>query len=186
MRAKTAYTHLWRRRFRRRSRIAFTRPRHVHVVGRTTKGHRRIHGPLRRAAGGRPINFSLSTRPILAETDDKAWDRAREILSKITERTGGGANPKNRAAENVGSQRLLAAAADAEVHDTCLYTALAAATGARGNSTALVGTPDTVRKRCSTTTSSVRPAYSRLRSTPRCGAVRTGTNSKGPRTCGCL
>lgn len=45
---------------------------------------------VRRAAGGRPINFSLSTRPILAETDDKAWDRAREILSKITERTGGG------------------------------------------------------------------------------------------------
>tara|TARA_B100000405_G_scaffold138750_1_gene97122 strand:- start:44 stop:1117 length:1074 start_codon:yes stop_codon:yes gene_type:complete len=101
---------------------------------------------VRRAAGGRPINFSLSTRPILAETDDKAWDRAREILSKITERTGGGANPKNRTAENVGSQRLLAAAADAEVHDTCLYTALAAATGARGNSTALVGTPDTVAK----------------------------------------
>ena len=101
---------------------------------------------VRRAAGGRPINFSLSTRPILAETDDKAWDRAREILSKITERTGGSANPKNRTAENVGSQRLLAAAADAEVHDTCLYTALAAATGARGNSTALVGTPDTVAK----------------------------------------
>ncbi len=101
---------------------------------------------VRRAAGGRSINFSLSTRPILAETDDEAWDRARDILAKITERTGGVANPKNLRAENVGSQRLLAAAEDAEVHDTCLYTALAAATGARGNSTALVGTPDTVAK----------------------------------------
>ena len=40
---------------------------------------------------------------------------------------------------------MLAAAA-ADIHDTCLWTELAAATGARGNSTALVGTPDTVAK----------------------------------------
>ncbi len=86
---------------------------------------------VRRAAGGRAITFSLSTRPILAETDDKAWDRAREILSKITESSGGGANPKKCTAENVGSQRLLAAAEDAEVHDTCLYTELAAAIAGR-------------------------------------------------------
>ena len=82
---------------------------------------------VRNAAKGRRISFSLSTRPILAETDDKAWDRARDILTKVTERTGGATNPNNRTAENIGSQRLLAAA-----------------TGARGNSTALVGTPDTV------------------------------------------
>ncbi len=44
----------------------------------------------------------------------------------------------------MGSQRLLDVAADKEVHDSCLYTALAEASGARGNSTALVGTPDTV------------------------------------------
>jgi alkanesulfonate monooxygenase len=48
--------------------------------------------------------------------------------------------------QNVGSQRLLQAAAEAEVHDTCLWTPLAAATGASGNSTALVGTPETVAK----------------------------------------
>jgi alkanesulfonate monooxygenase SsuD/methylene tetrahydromethanopterin reductase-like flavin-dependent oxidoreductase (luciferase family) len=40
----------------------------------------------------------------------------------------------------------LAAAAAGDVHDTCLWIELAAATGARGNSTALVGTPDTVAK----------------------------------------
>lgn len=101
---------------------------------------------VRDAARGRPITFSLSTRPILADTEDKAWDRAREILARVTERTGGETNPNNRTAENVGSQRLLAAAEEAEVHDTCLWTKLAAATGARGNSTALVGTPDTVAK----------------------------------------
>ncbi len=83
--------------------------------------------------------FSLSTRPILAETDDKAWDKARDILARI-ERSGTPPDQRN----NVGSQRLLAAAADSEFHDTCLWMKLAEATGARGNSTALVGTPDTV------------------------------------------
>ncbi|HEY2227056.1 MAG TPA: hypothetical protein VGI22_04815, partial [Xanthobacteraceae bacterium] len=46
--------------------------------------------------------------------------------------------------QNIGSKRLLQAAAEAEVHDTCLWTSLAVATGASGNSTALVGTPETV------------------------------------------
>jgi len=40
----------------------------------------------------------------------------------------------------------LQAAAEAEMHDNCLWTALAVATGAQGNSTALVGTPETVAK----------------------------------------
>ena len=63
------------------------------------------------------------------------------IRDSIKERVG---DRKGSAPENVGSQRLLDAAAEKEVHDTCLYTALAEATGARGNSTALVGTPETV------------------------------------------
>ena len=41
-------------------------------------------------------------------------------------------------------ERLLAAAAKGELHDRALWTPLAAATGAAGNSTALVGTPETV------------------------------------------
>jgi len=48
--------------------------------------------------------------------------------------------------ENFGSLRLLSAAAASEMHDTCLWMKLAEATGARGNSTALVGAPDTVAK----------------------------------------
>src|SRR5262249_60843210 len=44
----------------------------------------------------------------------------------------------------VGSKRLLAAAASGEVLDKRLWTAVAAATGARGNTTALVGTPEQV------------------------------------------
>jgi alkanesulfonate monooxygenase SsuD/methylene tetrahydromethanopterin reductase-like flavin-dependent oxidoreductase (luciferase family) len=62
-----------------------------------------------------------------------------------------------RAHEDAGFDRVLigynsskpdgtqvAAAAKGELHDRALWTPLAAATGAAGNSTALVGTPDTV------------------------------------------
>jgi alkanesulfonate monooxygenase len=92
---------------------------------------------------GRNPTFSLSTRPILATTDGEAWDRARAILDRVLINRGGAPSSMR---QNVGSKRLLRAAAEAEVHDTCLWTSLAVATGAQGNSTALVGTPETVAK----------------------------------------
>lgn len=95
------------------------------------------------ANAGRTLTFSLSTRPILAATEDAAWDRARAILDRLLAARAGAPVPKR---QNIGSQRLLRAADEAELHDTCLWTPLAAATGAQGNSTALVGTPDTVAK----------------------------------------
>jgi alkanesulfonate monooxygenase len=93
------------------------------------------------ALSGHNPTFSVSTRPILAATEGQAWDRARTILDRVLINRGGTPAPKR---QNVGSQRLLHAAAEAEVHDTCLWTPLAVATGAQGNSTALVGTPETV------------------------------------------
>ncbi|MCU1501975.1 MAG: Alkanesulfonate monooxygenase [Ilumatobacteraceae bacterium] len=87
------------------------------------------------------IGLSVSTRPILGPTDGAAWDRARGFLDQVVSRTGGRRAP---APENVASQRLLESAARSEVFDRCLWTPLAAATGARGNSTALVGSPETV------------------------------------------
>ena len=90
---------------------------------------------------GRKPTFSLSTRPILAKTEGQAWDRARAILDRVLINRGGALPPQR---QNVGSQRLLRAAAEAELQDTCLWTRLAVATGAQGNSTALVGTPETV------------------------------------------
>jgi len=93
------------------------------------------------ALSGRNPAFSLSTRPILAATEGAAWDRARDILDRVLANRGGAPAPQR---QNIGSQRLLQAAAGAEVHDTCLWTSLAVATGASGNSTALVGTPETV------------------------------------------
>src|SRR5262249_45596285 len=86
------------------------------------------------------LTFSLSTRPILGRTEGEAWDCARRILSTITAHQQGPVPTP----QNAGSLRLLDAAADQEVHDRCLWMALALATGARGNSTALVGTPETV------------------------------------------
>jgi alkanesulfonate monooxygenase len=89
---------------------------------------------------GRSPRFSVSVRPILGPTEDAAWARARSILETI------GINrdvPPVRP-QSVGSQRLLDAAARGEVHDRCLWTPIAAATGARGNTTALVGTAETV------------------------------------------
>ncbi|MGY9072248.1 MAG: LLM class flavin-dependent oxidoreductase [Acidimicrobiales bacterium] len=85
--------------------------------------------------------FSLSTRPIVAPTDELAWERAHDILNKVESRLNG---RQARRPDNIGGQRLLASAAAGDLHDTCLWTKLAAATGAPGNSTALVGSPETV------------------------------------------
>lgn len=94
------------------------------------------------AAGfGRSLRFSISFRPILAETEEKAWARAADMLARaraIIERSG-----FKRSSEpvNEGSLRLLEAAAKGSRLDRRLWTDMAALTGAKGNSTALVGTP---------------------------------------------
>jgi alkanesulfonate monooxygenase len=94
---------------------------------------------------GRRPRFSLSLRPILADTETLAWERARDILATIRRIRGEAAlGGGGTAPQNVGSQRLLAAAAQGDVIDKRLWTAVAAATGARGNTTALVGTPEQV------------------------------------------
>ncbi len=95
------------------------------------------------AAHGRSLGISLSLRPILGTTEDRAWRRAYEILERTQGSVSVGAFAR-RGPGSVGSQRLLDAAASGAVHDQRLFTAIAAATGAAGNSTALVGTPDQV------------------------------------------
>jgi alkanesulfonate monooxygenase len=106
-----------------------------------------------RAAGRESLpGISVSFRPILGATEELAWERAERILDSIN--NGGNTafwsakrpawRTPGQAPENVGSQRLLAAADKADRHDRALWTAPAKATGAAGNSTALVGTPETV------------------------------------------
>src|ERR1700729_213183 len=99
-----------------------------------------------RAAGRADVpGISVSFRPILGPTEDLAWERAHRILETTKENIAafraqwgtktwplGGDNP-----ENTGSQRLLGAAPQGELHHPGPWTPLAAATGAGGNSTAL-------------------------------------------------
>jgi alkanesulfonate monooxygenase len=92
----------------------------------------------RTAAVGRKAAFNMSFRPVIAETEGAAWDKARRILSDIR-----GAPPIVPSSDASG-RRLLDIAAKGEIHDERFWTPIAQATGARGNTTCLVGTPEQV------------------------------------------
>ena len=116
--------------------------------GETLSQTRELIARIRAAAAehGRTVRFSVSFRPIMADTEEAAWARADEILQVIkrTGATGILGGSKSQAPEAVGSQRLLEAAAQGPRVDKRLWTEAAVLTGARGNTTALVGTPDQV------------------------------------------
>ncbi|MGH6805580.1 MAG: LLM class flavin-dependent oxidoreductase [Ensifer adhaerens] len=91
------------------------------------------------------IRFTLAFRTVVAETEDAAWAKAGDILEKVKSqvaRTAGGNGEK--LPTNVGSVRLREAASRGKVLDKRLWTEVAEASGAGGNSTALVGTPEQV------------------------------------------
>ncbi|RDG35980.1 LLM class flavin-dependent oxidoreductase [Streptomyces corynorhini] len=101
--------------------------------------------------------ISVSFRPILGATEELAWERAHRVLDTIKSGAGApffdqtphlGSRPdtSDPGPQNTGSRRLLAAAAQGDLHDRALWTPTATATGAGGNTTALVGTPETVAK----------------------------------------
>jgi len=98
------------------------------------------------AAGRDRPRLQIAFRPIIAPTEELAWAKAQTILDRISSTVAGGKAPHHRSGtpENAGSQRLLAAIKDADRHDRALWTAPTRLTGGQGNSTALVGTPETV------------------------------------------
>jgi alkanesulfonate monooxygenase len=119
------------------------------------------------AAVGRTLRYSLSLRPIIADTEAEAWDKAEWIAGKTAERialakermTGrqdtyeglGGARNATFSVDrdtggttSVGRTRLIAMSSDRDVYDERLWMKVANLTGAAGNSTALVGTPEQV------------------------------------------
>jgi alkanesulfonate monooxygenase len=124
--------------------------RHADVYalwGETHAQVRELVARVRAAAAkyGREIKFSLSLRPILADSEEAAWKRAESIRARARElRSRSGLAVADHAPPNAGSQRLLAAAAQGERLDKRLWTGLAAVTGGAGNSTSLVGTPEQV------------------------------------------
>jgi len=119
------------------------------------------------AKHGRTLRYSISLRPIIAETETEAWEKAEWIAEKTAERIelakqrmaghkdsyeglGGDRNATfsvdrdTGATTSVGRKRLIAMSADQDVYDERLWMKVANLTGAAGNSTALVGTPEQV------------------------------------------
>ena len=91
------------------------------------------------------VRFTLAFRTVVAETEHAAWAKAGDILEKVKSqkaRSAGGNGEK--LPSNVGSVRLREAAKRGKVLDKRLWTEVAEASGAGGNSTALVGTPEQV------------------------------------------
>ncbi|QHC70084.1 LLM class flavin-dependent oxidoreductase [Rathayibacter sp. VKM Ac-2801] len=106
-------------------------------------------------AAGRPDTPRtwVTFRPIIAPTEELAWEKAHRILGILQGRSAATADPRKglwvqtpdaNGPANVGSQRLLDIARRKDLHDRALWTPTATATGAQGASTALVGTPETV------------------------------------------
>ncbi len=119
------------------------------------------------ARAGRTLRFSLSLRPIIADSEDEAWERAEWIAQETAARIelakarmagqkdayeglGGQRNATfsvdrdTSGTTSVGRKRLIEMSADKDVFDERLWMKVANLTGAAGNSTALVGTPEQV------------------------------------------
>jgi alkanesulfonate monooxygenase len=98
------------------------------------------------ARHGRPApRFSLSVRPIIADTEEHAWAKAQAILERATalqDKTGYRKPADGHA--TAGARRLLAIAEQGSRVDKRLWTEIAKLTGANSNTTALVGTPEQV------------------------------------------
>lgn len=108
----------------------------------------RVHH-IARAAGRTTLpRIWVSFRPIVAQTDELAWQKAFDYVSTLERTHQAGAAVRGfqqpGTPQNVGSQRLLGFAAAGDVYDRALWTRTAAATNAAGASTALVGSPETV------------------------------------------
>jgi alkanesulfonate monooxygenase len=116
---------------------------------------------------GRTLRYSLSLRPIIADTEEEAWDKAEWIAAETAQRIelakermkghqdkypglGGQQNATfsvdrdTSGTTSVGRKRLIQMSADRDVYDERLWVKVANLTGAAGNSTALVGTPEQV------------------------------------------
>ncbi|WP_322106565.1 LLM class flavin-dependent oxidoreductase [Paraburkholderia sp. J41] len=96
------------------------------------------------ARHGRTVRFSVSFRPILADTEQAAWERAEHILAQTRRLRAEQGLDKGEPLQSEGARRLLGAAGEGVRADDRLWTAVAREIGGRSNSTALVGTPEQV------------------------------------------
>jgi len=93
----------------------------------------------------RTLRYNVSFRPIIADTEARAWTKARGILAELQQAAGISGPPgRDRAPEAETARRLVKLIEGGEIHDERLWVPIAAAARGSGNSTALVGTPDQV------------------------------------------
>ncbi|KAF2217760.1 hypothetical protein CERZMDRAFT_63905 [Cercospora zeae-maydis SCOH1-5] len=107
----------------------------------------RIYAEAEKAGRKERPRIWVTFRPITAETDDLAWQKAYRTLDLLKRNRAAGQGKVPPAApppQNVGSQRLLEIAQKGEVQDRALWYPTVTATNARGASTALVGSYQTV------------------------------------------
>ncbi|MED7954408.1 MULTISPECIES: LLM class flavin-dependent oxidoreductase [unclassified Streptomyces] len=118
-------------------------------LARTAEQIERVKEAARAAGRSDVPRIQVAFRPIIAPTEELAWEKAHRTVDAIKARREGGelvrrGQPQGTAPENTGSRRLLEIAEAGERYDRALWTPTAAATGGAGNSNALVGTPETV------------------------------------------
>jgi len=100
----------------------------------------------RAAAYGRTPTYNMSFRPILAASEGAAWDRARKILESVRKPADPSGFGNAKRPLDQSAKRMLEFAAQGETHDERLWMPIAEATGAMGNTSCLVGTPEQVAR----------------------------------------
>ncbi len=96
------------------------------------------------AAFGRTPSFNVSVRPIIAETEAAAWDKANKILAAMTGKKGWSRQEAVSGPVDNAGRRLMSFALQGDIYDERLWMPIARATGALGNTSCLVGTPEQV------------------------------------------
>jgi alkanesulfonate monooxygenase len=96
------------------------------------------------AAFGRVPGFNVSVRPIIAASEDAAWDKANGILAAMGGKKGWSRQEQAAGPVDNAGKRLMRFALERDVHDERLWMPIARATGALGNTSCLVGTPEQV------------------------------------------
>jgi alkanesulfonate monooxygenase len=96
------------------------------------------------AAFGRTPGFNVSLRPIIAEREGDAWDKANQILAAMTGKKGWSRQERATGPVDNAGTRLMRFAKQQDIYDERLWMPIARATGALGNTSCLVGTPEQV------------------------------------------
>lgn len=118
----------------------------IYAEPRATTAERIADFRGRAAAQGRTVGFNMSVRPIVAPTEAAAWDKANRILAGMTGKLGWARQESEgvRAPVDNAGRRQYAFAQEKDIHDERLWMGVTRATGALGNTSCLVGTPEQV------------------------------------------